>query len=136
MQIDGQKSRLNEIESMFDVSGKSEQETLDQLKVNRLDITQKSKEVQELISKSEKELESLKADISSLKSATSGSNQQKMFDDKLNKVNKEVSQLEARLKDLNTKQNQNELKIEQCQRDIKELTEKIQSEEKLLLSDA
>jgi len=39
MQIDGQKSRLNEIESMFDVSGKSEQETLDQLKVNRLDIT-------------------------------------------------------------------------------------------------
>jgi|LauGreDrversion4_2_1035121.scaffolds.fasta_scaffold3279670_1 hypothetical protein len=39
MQIDGQKSRLNEIENMFDVSGKSEQETLDQLKVNRLDIT-------------------------------------------------------------------------------------------------
>lgn len=59
-----------------------------------------------------------------------------MFDDKLVKVNKEVAQLEARLKDLNTKKNQNELKIEQCQRDIKELTEKIQSEEKMLLSDA
>ena len=59
-----------------------------------------------------------------------------MFDDKLVKVNKEVAQLEARLKDLNTKKNQNELKIEQCQRDIKELTEKILSEEKMLLSDA
>lgn len=59
-----------------------------------------------------------------------------MFDDKLVKVNKEVTQLEARLKDLNTKKNQNELKIEQCQRDIKELTEKILSEEKMLLSDA
>lgn len=59
-----------------------------------------------------------------------------MFDDKLVKVNKEVAQLEARLKDLNTKKNQNELKIEQCQQNIKEFTEKIQSEEKMLLSDA
>ena len=59
---------------MFEVSGRSEQETLDQLKVNRLDLTQKSKEVQELISKSDKEIESLKSDLNSLKSASSGSN--------------------------------------------------------------
>lgn len=58
-----------------------------------------------------------------------------MFDDKLKKVNTELSQLEYRLKDLNTKKNQNELKIEQCQRDVKELTDKINSEEKALLSE-
>jgi len=67
--------------------------------------------------------------LQSLRSTGNANQQQKLFEQKLAKINNEITQLDSKLKHLTTKKNQNELKIEQCQRDMKDMSEVILKEE-------
>ena len=62
-------------------------------------------------------------------SNNSGGDKNKMFEDKQAKINKDIQQVEAKIKHLHGKRDTCELRIEQSKRDIDELNSKIQQQE-------
>lgn len=70
-----------------------------------------------------------------MKSMSSSQNKEKMFNEKLAKINKEHGGLEARLKDLQSKKNQAEIRAERAKQDIEDLKAKLAKEEQSLGKD-
>ena len=64
-----------------------------------------------------------------MRSMSSSQNKEKMFTDKLAKINKEYLALEARLKDLQSRKNQAEIRADRAKLDIDELKAKLAKEE-------
>ena len=70
-----------------------------------------------------------------MKSMSSSQNKEKMFNEKLAKINKEHGGLEARLKDLQSRKNQAEIRAERAKQDIEDLKAKLAKEEQSLGKD-
>ncbi len=77
----------------------------------------------------------MEKDKSDLAKGASSGNKEKLFADKLKKINSEIADLDRRIRDLNTKKDKNEMRVEQCKRDADELKGKIEQEEKRLQSE-
>jgi chromosome segregation ATPase len=70
-----------------------------------------------------------------MRSMSSSQNKEKIFTEKLAKINKEHGGLEARLKDLHSRKNQAEIRAERAKQDIEELKAKLAKEEESLKKD-
>ena len=70
-----------------------------------------------------------------MKLMSTSQNKERIFTDKLAKINKEHGALEAKLKDLQSKKNQAEIRAERAKQDIDELKAKLAKEEQSLGKD-
>ena len=70
-----------------------------------------------------------------MKSMSTSQNKEKMFNEKLAKINKEHGGLEAKLKDLQSRKNQAEIRAERAKQDIEDRKAKLAKEEQSLGKD-
>lgn len=87
------------------------------------------------LDKIQAELKTLQGEKDSMRSMSSSQNKEKIFTEKLAKINKEHGALEARLKDLHSRKNQAEIRAERAKQDIEELKAKLAKEEESLKKD-
>lgn len=131
MVLDNFKRKLEIIEAndLEGGSAKNDQERRETLQEEIQALKRKYAETTESLKKLQAEVKGLEEQRADLQRGGGIGNKEKIFAEKLKKISDELHLVEKRVKDLQARRDQDEIRAEQCKRDAEEIRAKVAAEE-------